>query len=268
MSADGLPAKGGAPIVAIWYVQTRRRWHPHSILTTKATWDANWSRAEDALLVHDSGSGHFHADDPVIVERHDRLWVAPGLRLARYRRGLSTGTVLLTPAALTTMGVTLLAKPMGDPFKNSLEVDGHIVWCSLCNDYYHDESNGPCEHLRWSDGACMMVGAGADEGDALDAVETALDALCSKLGKANAREMREAVRAVDKGRCHLWYRRYPLGELVEEHEEEDDCNAAVHWLATIGPGKRLAAARAQTLAWLNARLRKPFAPVALAGDLR
>ena len=114
----------------------------------------------------------------------------------------------------------------------------------------------------------MMVGAGADEGDALDAVETALDALCSKLGKANAREMREAVRAVDKGRCHLWYRRYPLGELVEEHEEEDDCNAAVHWLATIGPGKRLAAARAQTLAWLNARLRKPFAPVALAGDLR
>lgn len=245
------PTRDEGDILVVEYVPYGRVLRPHSIVTTTGTYDASWSKAAGALLVHDSGSGSFMGGSH-LIDPHWTYWVADGMKLMRWSTK-KNGEVPATARWIAANEVTLLSKIRRDPFKDSVNVDGHIAHCSICADYFSDDDNAPCPHLRWSDDACMTIGPGSDE-ERESWLPESVAKVCGHLGLAFSRELRDAIVSKRLSFDHA------LSNAIEDISGEpkdyggDGCEPAMLWIDMLDGSNALAAARAAMVRWIDAAL--------------
>lgn len=220
-------------LFVVEYHRQGARWRPHSIVTDRGTWDADWSRSAGAVLVHDSGGGFreaHHVDrfaDPKNLP--GAIWLATGVPL-RTHRGLGTTKLrdtALRPSQLAALGYKHLPSFPGDPFADVLNVDS-IEWCEVCRDFHDGGSDAPCPHLRWSQKHCAMFGSGALWDYSGVDVVSALASMCD--GVARDQGLERVVRL----RKALTARRFRGSDLLEwDDKVEDHHRDAAAWLETL-----------------------------------
>ena len=261
---DPYPTRHDGDVLIVEYVPYKQSLREHSIVTTKSTYDANWSKAHGGLLVHDSGSGSL-VGDAHQIDPHWTYWVADGMKLTRWDRRNKT-TVPATAKWIKANDVTLLAKIRRDPFVDSISVDGHIVHCSICDDYFNDDSNAPCRHLRWSDDANLTLGPGSCE-DTESWLPDSVAKLCEHLGDAHSKELRDAIASNELRFDHA------LSSALEDIDGEpeayggDGCEPAMLWIDMLDGTKALAPARAAMAGWIDEVLGAERMSPIVASDL-
>lgn len=250
-SGDPYPTRHAGDVLIVEYVPYGRSLREHSIVTTESTYDANWSKASGALLVHDSGSGARMGDSHQIDPRWT-YWVADGMKLTRWD-SRKKKIVPATARWIKANDVTLLAKIRRDPFNDSISVDGHIVYCSICDDHFNDDDNAPCPHLRWSDDANLTLGPGSSE-DIDSWLSESVAKVCEHLGAAHSKSLRAAIASNDLRFEH------ELSNALEDIDGEpeayggDGCEPAMLWIGMLTSTKELALARAAMVGWIDAAL--------------
>jgi hypothetical protein len=177
----------GGPLIAVEYFNGRLT----DVTSDGGQYDFNWSRLNDEVYWHESGSGgtdgtypvsryvlptgkcdadgkpEFLPPDPT-AEPQSWIWLAPGVvpieelgwdaKAYRYR-----GQRVLSREDLREMGYLLLDELPGDPFEDAEERE--TVYCDVCHDdlplrAYELEV---CDHVYWCDGHGGYGGEGVDE---------------------------------------------------------------------------------------------------------
>lgn len=248
---EPLHTSEGDVLVVEYHERAKGKWSPFSIVTEHDTWDACWSRCFECTLVHQSGSG-CRGEHNVAAYCHTRpppcrIWMAGGIVPVRYH-GRLMRDLPVAPVELLGMGYERIPAPMGDPFADCIHVDGHIEYCSICDDHFPDDQL-VCGHLRWSDHDCATVGTGATDDDSLRYVSISMPHVMRKLGWIRTLKLADYVRAG----CPKQYPN-PLADALDFLDDVDvyerPMESAYRWLSTLGRGKRLAEARIKTLEML------------------
>jgi hypothetical protein len=237
------------------YIRVGNAWRPHSIITDRGVWDACWSRRSGGLLVHESSNCGIYADRAHSISKLApnqspwRIWVADGVPLTRFvlKRGAPLGEgrerPVTTDAALRRLGWIRLTKRPADPFKDAMIVDGHIEYCTVCEDYMDDMDL--CEHLVWSDEACQPVGVGA-----VDSMEGTMPesfvALCTRLGVDGTQRLHDVL-SLRTG----WSRDDVWDTIYDLRREFMDCEIAAHYVTTLSAEAKVRRAVGETKRRLN-----------------
>lgn len=122
---------------------------PFTVVTTKATYDAEWCKRDGCLYFHDSGSGGafvvspgstywLHPDCSVVVPSRERPYYRPPMS------GDDTGTRLAKP--LPEYSLAWILSECGD--------DTECEYCPTCDDYLpSSDCYTLCDHVFWCDAA-------------------------------------------------------------------------------------------------------------------
>ena len=260
-------------VVAIEYHQHGKRWLPHSIVTSAETYDADWSRRHGALLVHYSGSGHWIGDDrPYMVSGYCdpskvccRIWAAPFVTFARYKKGPGLKHVPVGDKALRKLGYERIAEPLGDPFKDCWKAEGHIVHCSICDDYMDEDSS--CHHVFTAE--CGETDGPGSYSDDHGAKESFLR-LCAVTGITRglrrglvpfrlSDSQRHAVGGLGPSFVDIYSAGKHLGDIARrcegrQHIDTDELRDGISWLFSLD--KKTTKANALTKQWLDEEIAK------------
>ena len=244
-------------LFAVEYQHQGRRWRPHSIVTGTDTWDAAWSRVH-GMLVTASGSGIGHANVLAISEYAKpkalpaRIWTSPTVTLERCT-GADLRYQRVDDDGLRRMGFKRFRQLPGDPFEDAHGVDGHIVYCSACDDWMGDDLT--CDHLRWSDEAGQLIGSGADFEEIERYVTAGLRSLSAAIGAERVARLR---RSLEHGRDTIWLDELESLSRHVSDVERRHCRTALEWIATLdsGQGRVMKRAVARSLRILDAWARE------------
>lgn len=164
MGCEPIPTDGYGDILYVEFIDGK----PHSVVTTKGTYDFDWCERDQDLLYHKSGSGHRSRYSQDLSEWCDpegkSFWAADcvELRIKReWDRDAQKYQVdeIATPELLAKYKLVRLDS-IEDPFDDATEAYGGIEYCSICQDKFPDDST--CRHVWWGDEG--QTGPGSDEG--------------------------------------------------------------------------------------------------------
>lgn len=140
--------------------------------TVQEYWDCCYSRTEETLYFHNSGSGgkDVHLYPFVHWKRTPgRIWVAPGIRLIHpvysRARGNSKEKLIVRDFDLFKLGYRRLHEPLmlsniyGEASRSPFEIgqEGRTIYCEVCEDHRLDDGCSPCEHITWCDECCAWI---------------------------------------------------------------------------------------------------------------
>ena len=263
------PTSNGDAVI-IEYHRHGKRWLPHSIVTTEATWDADWSQRHEQLLVHNSGSGHWIGrNDPHDVSGYSRvsppvcrIWAASFVTFSRYvSRGKSAS---VSDAGLLKLGYQRIAEPLGDPFDDARECN-RTVYCSICDDRMDDDDH--CGHVFSAEHD--DDGPGSENGPYGSTKESFLRMVRAtgiarglrrglvpfKLGDSQM----HALGGLGPSFVHVYSRGKDLGDIARrldgrQYLNTDGLRDGISWLFSLD--KKTKAANATTKQWLDGEVQK------------
>lgn len=122
---------------------------PHSVVTSEATYDVYWSKVDQSLYSHNSGSG----GGGHTVYPNQEWWAARGQTIAWYDSEGHKHHV--KPKTETYLRLKSLPEKWS---KESLlelvqDSDTECEWCSTCDSWIDVSgySDHPCDHIHWCD---------------------------------------------------------------------------------------------------------------------
>lgn len=125
---------------------------PHSVMTTPnggksyRTYDVDYCKRDDQLYFRHSGSGPV-ASDGLHEDGGGETWLADGYAL---NSDADNKLIAVRPAPYD------IHPGEWDMFEET------TAYCTICKDNLPDESESPCEHLKWDKEAGDWGGPGAD----------------------------------------------------------------------------------------------------------
>lgn len=262
---------GGDTIHQIMVIEYYRN-KPHSVVTNHGTFDFEWCKKYGLLYFTCSGSGCGREDPDhsvcAFVEPASlpgKIWTAPNVRLHRWE-SRDKPEIRVDDAILKKMGYRRLKQPLllkdwrgnktRNPFEAGEECDGHMEYCSICDDYLPDESL--CDHLMWSDSNGMIFGSGGER-PGEETFFAALDWLAAqKMGRFYFNHETKSQNLAQELELLLRAGQFPpscyVGSNVlheaRDSENWDDMEDGFVWLQTL-QRKGTEKANAETLAWIQ-----------------
>lgn len=137
---------------AIEWQQTDGVWFPHSVVTTRATYDCYYCRRDERVYFYDAGSGvrdrHVLSGYVEPGPKPGRFWLAEGVRPLRwsgrridcYAPGYYVG---VRRRGWQAMGYERIEGPVAHPLEYA--EPARCRWCESCEDWIPDEDR--CDHF-------------------------------------------------------------------------------------------------------------------------